>query len=190
MGGIEASEVCTPERSELFVHGRRQAGALEFAEKLLFRAVRESHVGGEKLLVENGRPEESRDLLFFHRVARQRHHMPDTGKNEAGDAAFKGLEEGDLPVLEGQHGVGFPEFDAVLGGNRVDVLRIDRQGIEGRKELARGRIRCAADRREKNPENHQEETKPHEKSVDTFGMGEQGGRRTSPRGVTINGCPV
>ncbi len=116
--------------------------------------------------------------------------MTNSGKDEAGDASFEGLEERDFSLLKGQDGVGFPEFHAVFGGNRVDVLRINRQSIEGGEKLARGRIRCTAKRGKKNPENHQDETKPHKKSVDTFGMWEQGGRRTFPRRVKMKGCAV
>ena len=149
VGGIQAVEAGSPEGGELFVHGGRQAGALEFVQKILLRAVGEANVGGEKLLVENGSAEETRDLLLFHRIARQGYDVADAGKDEAGDAAFEGLEEGDFAVLKSQHGVGFAEFDAVFGGDSVDVLRIDREGVEGGEKFARGRIRCAGNRREK-----------------------------------------
>ena len=188
MGGIQAIQVCSPKRSELFVHGGSQTCALQFAQKILIRGVREAHVGGKKLLVENGRAQESRDLLLFHRVARQSNDVPDAGKDEAGDASFERLEEGNLSILKGQDGVGFSEFHAIFGGNRVDVLRINGQSIEGGEKFARGRIRCVANRRKKTPQNHQEETKPHEKSVVTFGMLGQGGRRSVPRRVKMNRC--
>jgi hypothetical protein len=116
--------------------------------------------------------------------------VPNPGKDETGDAALKRLEEGDFPVLKSQHGISFPKLHPVLGGNRVDVLRIDRQGIESGEKFARRRIRCVANGREKKPKNHQEESKPHEKSVDTFGMREQGGRRSFPRRVKMSGCRV
>jgi hypothetical protein len=70
------------------------------------------------------------------------------------------------------------------------VLRIDCQGIEGGEKFARGIIRCVAKEREKKSRNHQEETKPHEKSVDTFGMREQGGRRSVPWRVKMDKCAV
>jgi hypothetical protein len=190
MGGIEAIEAGSPERDELFIHGWSQTRAFEFAQKFLLRTVGEAHVGGEKLLVEDGRSQETRDLLLFHRVARQRHDVANAGKDEAGDPAFEGLEEGDFAVLEGKDSVAFAELHAVLGGDGVDVLRIDRQGIQSGEKFARRRIRGTAYRRKKTPRNHQEEAKPHEKSVDTFGMKRQGGRPDFPRGVKMDRCGI
>jgi hypothetical protein len=89
--------------------------------------------------------------------------------------AFERAEEGNLAVLEGEHRVALANFHAVLAGYGVNVLGIELQLVEGGEDLPWGRVRCAAQRGQKTSEGEQNPEKPHETSVDTFGIVEQGG---------------
>lgn len=66
-------------------------------------------------------------------------------------------------------------FDAIAGRGGVDVLRIERECVEGSEEFAGRKIgRGASDRPRKKEQQQRGGKESHKTSVVTFGMEEQG----------------
>ena len=66
--------------------------------------------------------------------------MADAGKDKTGDVAFEGLKEHEFSALEGEDQIALMKFDAIGGGDGVDVVGIETQGIESGEDVTR-RIR-------------------------------------------------
>ena len=137
MGDIEAVKAGPPDDGQMLVRRGRHTGALQFAKHLLVGVIGEADVGGEKLLVKHGSAKESGELLFFDRISGKRQNVADAAEDESGDVALEGLEEGDLAVLERKDGIALADFDAILAGDGVDVLRVELEGNESGKKFAR-----------------------------------------------------
>src|SRR5215472_3467219 len=146
MRNIQPLEAALPHGREMFVRGRDQLGALQFVQELLGAIVCESKVGGKELLVQDRRPEKTRQLLLFDRVTRQHQHMADTGKRESGDSPFEWLEKSEFAVLKGKNRIALANLHTLFAGYRVDMLRIELQGIQGGENFARRMIGGAAQR--------------------------------------------
>jgi len=174
MGGVEPVEICRPHRSKSGVGRRLHSGALELGEEILCGVISEPHVSRNELLIQDGSAKEAGKLLLFRRVTRKSEGMAEAGKNKSGDAPLEGLEEGDSAAVEGEGDVGLAHFDAVLGGNRIDVLSIEAEGVQGGQEFARGRVCCTTRKWQPEEKRKKNSKGPHRTSVDIFGMREQG----------------
>jgi len=91
-------------------------------QEVLGGVIGEAHEGGDELLVQHGGPQETRHLLLFCGIARERKGMTQTGEDKAGDAAFKWGVEGEASHLKGEDGIAMMDFDVVWSGDRIDVL--------------------------------------------------------------------
>lgn len=173
---VEAGDIGLPEKREARVGRRSEGGAVEFVEDVLVGVVGEADVGGEKLLIEDGSAEEASDLLALDGIVGENEDVADAREDEAGDAAFEGFEESKLTVFEGEDGIGFAKLDAIFRSDGVDALGVDTQGVEGGEQVAGGGVSGLAGQGKEAGEEKEETAKTHGKSVDTFGMGEQGAR--------------
>ena len=135
-------------------------GALELGKQVLGSVVGEAEIAGVELLIENRSAKETGELLFFDGIARKREGVTDAGKNKAGDAALKRLEKSEFSLGEVQGDVGLVDFDAVLGGDGVDGLRIETKRIQGGDNIA-GRVRGGYPEGKKEKEQYEEGAKPH-----------------------------
>ena len=95
---------------------------LELLQKVLSGVIGEAHEGGDELLVQHGGPQETRHLLLFRGIARERKGVAQTGKDKAGDAAFKWGVEGEASRLKGEDDIAMMNFDVVRSRDGVDVL--------------------------------------------------------------------
>jgi len=114
-------------------------------------------------------------LLLLGGIARQREGMADPGKNETGNTAFEWLKKHQFPPFEREDQVTLTNFDAVCGGESVDVLGVKAEAVECSKKVSGGRIRGRKRRATEKKQNEQGGADAHLFSVVTFGMVGQGG---------------
>ena len=100
--------------------------------------------------------------------------MAEAREDKSRDLAVKRLIESDLALFKGEHDVTKAEFNAVRRRNRVDMLRVKAQSVEGGQNVAGAGLRGShgQDRHEKYCQ--QSEAGAHESSVVKFGMTGQG----------------
>src|SRR5580658_1962666 len=100
--------------------------------------------------------------------------MAESGKNETGDVAFIGLEEGQLSAFKGDDQIPLAKLNAVFRRDGVNMRRVQAQSVEGSENLARRRIGGGPGRSCQKEKNKQDGTNAHLQSVVTFGMDGQG----------------
>ena len=177
VGRIEARDLGKPEVGERRVEGGLKAGTVQLRVEVLGRVVGETDVDGNELLVENGRAEKAGHLLLFDGIPRESKGVAESGEDHAGDAAVKRLVKGELSLFEGEDDVRLTELNAVRGGDGVNLMRVEAEGVESRQKIARRRAGCRTrgGQVEKTSKEGQDGT--HTRSVVTFGMREQGEER-------------
>lgn len=143
-------------------------------QEVLGGVIGEAYEGGDELLVQHGGPQETRHLLLFSGIARERKGMAQTGKDKAGDAAFKWGIEGETSHLKGEDDIAMMDFDVVWSRDRVDVLRIKGEGVERSEELAGRAIGGGARCWPRNEKKQAGGEELHRKSVVIFSIKEQG----------------
>ncbi|HMD85852.1 MAG TPA: hypothetical protein VKO18_14250 [Terriglobia bacterium] len=100
--------------------------------------------------------------------------MTEPRENKAGNAALERSVKGETAFLKGEDSIAMADFDAILGGYGVDILRIEGECVEGSEKLTGRKIGGGASdwpRKEKKERGGKES---HQTSVVTFGMEEQG----------------
>ncbi len=102
---------------------------MELAKEFVSGGVGEAKISREKVLIENGRPEEIAHLLLLRRVARESQGMAAPGENCASDIPVKRGEKGKGAFFEGEDCVAAAELDPVFGGDVVDGGRIDTESV-------------------------------------------------------------
>src|SRR5208283_1583867 len=122
MGRIEARDIGLPGGHKGRVRCGLEAGVLKLRQEVLGGVISEAHEGGNKLLVQEGRAQETRHLLFFRGIARKGKSVTQTGEDKAGNAAFKWSVKGEASLLKSEDGIAMTDFDVIWSSNRVDVL--------------------------------------------------------------------
>jgi hypothetical protein len=177
---IEVFELRAPRGNEVVVRGGGDTGVLELIEESLRRVGRKADIRGNELLVEDGRAEEARQLLFFDGIARKDQGVSESGEDKTSDSALERLKEGNLAIGEIESDVRLADLNVVPGRDGIDRLAVELQGIESSENLARGGT-CAGRSggscsrswwKERNQQKKENErgTEPHNTSVVTFGM--------------------
>jgi len=151
-----------------------KAGALKLRQEILGSVIGKAHVGGDELLVQEGRPQEMRHLLLLRGVARKGQSVTQAGKDKTGNAALKRGVEGEASYLKSEDRITVTDFNVIRSGDPVDVLRIEGEGVERSEKLAWRKIGGAASGWPRNEKKQTGGKKPHKKSVVIFGMKEQG----------------
>ncbi|PYU88013.1 MAG: hypothetical protein DMG51_00615, partial [Acidobacteria bacterium] len=82
------------------------------------------------------------------------------------------------PLFKGENGIATPQLDMMGGSNAINIGGIDTQRLNRIIQFMRRSFRAWKDcRRQETPQREEDCLRPHTRSVVTFGMREQGGRR-------------
>jgi hypothetical protein len=113
-------------------------------------------------------------LLFFDGIPGKGQAVAEAGEDKSRNLAVNRLIESDLALFKGKHDVAKAEFNAVGRRNRVDMLRVKAQSVEGGQNVAGTGL--SGPRRQNRNEKYgeQSEADAHESSVVKFGMTGQG----------------
>src|SRR5271157_2041955 len=122
VGRIETRDIGLPGGHKGSVGRGLEAGALKLHQEVLGGVISEAHVGGDKLLVQEGCPQETCHLLLFRGIARKGKSVTQTGEDKAGNAAFKWSVKGEASLLKSEDGITMTDFDVVRSSDRIDVL--------------------------------------------------------------------
>ena len=99
--------------------------------------------------------------------------MTDTREHQPGDVALEGLKKRKPPALQSEHHIALVQFDPIGRRYRINVLRIQSQCLERRKDFARRWVRGCACRDTQKKQGEQDGANAHALSVDTFAMQRQ-----------------
>ncbi len=158
-----------------------EAGAPELSEEIVRGVIGKADVGGNELLVQDGCSEETRHLLFFRGIARNGKGVTQAREDNSGDTAFEWSVESEAAFLKSEDNIAMADFDAVIGRDGVDVLRIRGECIERGEKFAGREISGGASDRPRKQEKKRGGKESHQTSVVIFGMEEQGrGRGNLP----------
>ena len=188
MVGIKAFELWAPQGNEVAVVGWVNAGMLQLLDQTVSGIGCEAHIHGEELLIKDRGAQESGQLLFFDGIARKNQSVPESGKDKTSDATFEGLKESDFAFGEVESDVRLANLNAVLGRDGINSLAVELKSIKSRENLTRsgtgpGQIggNCARGWRKESDQQkecHERRAEPHNTSVVTFGISEQGHAKT------------
>lgn len=104
-------------------------------EEIAGGVIGKANIGGDELLIKDRRAEEAGHLLLFRRIVRKGKNMTEARKNKSGDATFERGIEGKTAFLKGEDDIAMTDFDAILGRDGVNVLRIRGERVEGSEKF-------------------------------------------------------
>ncbi len=171
--GIKARDIGFPGDNKSGIGRRLEAGALELCEEIASGVIGKADISGDELLVKDGCAEETRHLLLFRRIVRNRKGVTQAGENDSGDAALEGSVESETAFLKREDSIAMADLDAIIGRDGVDVLRIRGECIEGSKNFTGRKIGREASNRPRKEKKKRGGKESHKTSVVIFGMKEQ-----------------
>jgi hypothetical protein len=177
--GIQAGDIGLPGSDKRGIGRGVKAGVLELSEEIAGGVIRKTNVGGDELLVKDRRAEKAGHLLLFRRIVRKGKDVTEPRKNESGDATFKRSIKGKTAFLKGEDNIAMTDFDAILGREGVNVLRIRGERVEGSENFTGRESSGRASDRPRKEKKERGGREFHQTSVVIFSMEEQGPDRES-----------
>lgn len=104
---------------------------MKLAQEIAGRIIGEPEIAGSEILIEDGRAEETAELLLLYRFTRKSENVAAAGEDHTGDFTVERGKENQASFIKGDFGVTAAKFDAIGGADLIGGGGVETQFVEG-----------------------------------------------------------